>query len=91
MKTVSIKKAIELIFRGATNIKLKKMYNCDGEEKSGFFEVGNQIYYLNYQSKPLAGLSKVMYRTAKHTKDFTGGQNTCEFEKNLAGMGYSLK
>jgi len=45
---------------------------------SGFFYKGEQLYYLSWHN----GNKRIMYRTAKHLKDFTGGSNQYkEFDK----------
>lgn len=38
---------------------------------SGFFSKGGSCYYFSWHN----GDSNLMYRTAKHTKDFSGGYN----------------
>lgn len=43
MKKVSLKKAIEIVFPGASDIKINKMYY----ECSAFFNVGEQVYYIS--------------------------------------------
>jgi hypothetical protein len=52
---------------------------------SGFFTINGQVYYfsipdvrgMNYclANNPDSCMCQLMYRTAKHYKDFTGGQN----------------
>lgn len=82
MRKVSLKKAIQLVFPQATDIKLSKgYYYC-----YGFFNVGNQVYYINSGDTRL-GLG-IMYRTAKDRKDFTGGVNQFDFEDILEHSGY---
>lgn len=91
MKKVSLKKAIEIVFPNATNIKLNKgYYYC-----SGFFNVGDQTYYISSMDVRTSdinatGVSGIMYRTAKDRKDFIGGTNTWDFNRKLQEKGYML-
>ena len=85
MKKVSFKKAIQIVFPEATNIKLcKGYYYCNG-----FFNVGNQTYYINTGDTRIEGIG-TMYRTAKDRKDFTGGINQFDFDSKLKAKGYVI-
>ena len=84
MKKVSLKKAIQIVFPEATDIKLSKnYYYC-----SGWFNVGEQVYYIS--SGDVRWNSSIMYRTAKDRKDYTGGINMWGFETELKRKGYVL-
>ena len=91
MKKVSLKKAIEIVFPQATDIKLNKgYYYC-----SGFFNVGEQVYYISSADVRTSninalGVSGIMYRTAKDRTDYTGGVNTWDFNYKLQEKGYML-
>lgn len=91
MKKVSLKKAIEIVFPQATDIKLNRGYfYC-----SGFFNVGEQVYYIssgdvrvtNINSKGIGG---IMYRKAKNRKDYIGDINTWDFNYKLQEKGFML-
>ena len=85
MKKVSLKKAIQLF--GGVNIELKSAY-C---YSYGFFEKDGQLYYINsgdVRMRKPDGQLDVMYRTAQHRKDWTGGRNLWDFNKTLNNMGY---
>lgn len=87
MKKISLKKAIEVI--GGVNIELKANY-C---EQSGFFEKDGQLYYINsgdIRMRRSDGQLNVMYRTAKHRKDYVGGVNRCDFVRELNNRGYEV-
>lgn len=90
MKKVSLKKAIELVFPNATDIKINKMYY----ECSGFFNVGEQVYYISspdIRYRDINSLSLgMMYRTAKDRHDYTGGTNQWDFNEKLQSLGYML-
>lgn len=93
MKKVSLRKAIEIVFPQATDIKLNKnYYYC-----SGWFNIGNQTYYI--LSKDVRNndinatgifVSSIMYRTAENRKDYTGGTNQWDFNEKLQEKGYML-
>ena len=91
MKKVSLRKAIQLVFPEATNIKLNKnYYYC-----SGWFNIGEQTYYISSMDVRTSninatGVSGIMYRTAKDRKDYTGGTNQWDFNSRLQSMGYML-
>ncbi|MBO7713989.1 MAG: hypothetical protein J6S85_10495 [Methanobrevibacter sp.] len=82
MKKVSFKKAIQIVWPNATDIKLTKGYfYC-----SGFFDVDGQTYYIS--TGDLRTNLGIMYRTAKDRKDYTGGINQWGFESILKEKGY---
>lgn len=87
MKKVSLKKAIEIL--GGTDIELHaNYYYC-----SGFFNWNGQLYYIStadVRTCPLNHSMSIMYRTAKHRKDFTGGTNTWNFYNLLKEKGYEV-
>lgn len=96
MKPCGIRKALEVI--GATNIEIHKNYH----EQSGFFEEDGQLYYFmtaddrwpgleaSFTPDYMQGEIPVMYRTAKHRKDYTGGDNRWDFLQILHKYGYKL-
>lgn len=87
MKKVSLKKAIEVF--GGVNIELKTNY-C---EQTGFFEKGGQLYYIcsgDVRMRRSDGQLNVMYRTAEHRKDYTGGINQWDFIRKLNMLGYEV-
>ena len=91
MKKVSLKKAIEIVFPNATEIKLNKNYfYC-----SGWFNIGEQVYYISSMDVRTSninalGVTEIMYRTAKNRKDYTGGTNQWDFNNKLQEKGYML-
>lgn len=91
MKKVSLKKAIEIVFPNATEIKLNKNYfYC-----SGWFNIGDQVYYISSMDVRTSninalGVTGIMYRTAKNRKDYTGGSNQWDFNNKLQEKGYML-
>ena len=91
MKKVSLKKAIEIVFPNATEIKLNKNYfYC-----SGWFNIGEQVYYISSMDVRTSninalGVTGIMYRTAKNRKDYTGGTNQWDFNNKLQENGYML-
>jgi len=91
MKKVSLKKAIEIVFPKATNIKITKgYYYC-----FGFFNVDEQVYYISSGDIRIAdfnalGVSGIMYRTAKDRNDFIGDVNQWDFNKQLQDKGYLI-
>ena len=91
MKKVSLKKAIEIVFPNATEIKLNKNYfYC-----SGWFNIGEQVYYISSMDVRTSninalGVTGIMYRTAKNRKDYIGGSNQWDFNNKLQEKGYML-
>lgn len=91
MKKISLKKAIEIVFPGASDIKLNKnYYYC-----SGWFNIGEQTYYISSADVRISdinaiGVTGIMYRTAKDRKDYHGGTNQWDFNKKLQEKGYIL-
>lgn len=87
MKKVSLRKAIEIL--GGTDIELKAgYYYC-----SGFFNWNGQLYYIStmdIRNRPLNHPMSIMYRTAEHRKDYTGGTNTWNFYNLLKEKGYEV-
>lgn len=54
-------------------IKAELLKGCY-EYQSGFFQIDNQWFY--FSCSPMFAINdKVMWRTAKHNKDYTGGEN----------------
>lgn len=86
MKTVSLKKAIKLVFPTATDIKITNGYRY----RSGFFNLGEQTMYFSCSEIGSNVEKNVMYRTAQHRKDYTGGSNIWGFGDKLNNLGYSL-
>jgi hypothetical protein len=87
MKAISLRKAIEIF--GGTNIELKSGYHYS----YGFFEKNNQLYYINSgddRMRKSDGQLDVMYRTAQHRKDWTGGTNQWDFLRQLNNAGYKV-
>jgi len=87
MKNIGIRKAIELF--GGTNIEVHKNYH----DQSGFFDKDGQLYYFSTgDDRMLAsdGQLRVMYRTAQHRKDWTGGTNRWDFVPTINKMGYLI-
>ena len=91
MKKVSLRKAIQIVFPKATNIKLSKgYYYC-----SGFFQIEEQPYYIcttdirmNHLNS--TGIMGIMYRKTKDYKDYTGETNQWDFNKRLQEKGYMI-
>lgn len=82
MKNVNFKKGIELL--GYKIVKYNKGYNY----RSCFaLDNNNNMYYFNIEDLR-DNSPKIMYRTAKNDKDYTGGINTWDFESRLAKLGY---
>lgn len=54
-------------------IKAELLKGCY-EYQSGFFQIENQWFYFSC-SPMFATKDHVLWRTAKHNKDYTGGQN----------------
>ena len=87
MKKVSLKKAIEIF--GGENIQLFSGY-C---YQYGFFEKSGQLYYINsgdIRSRRPDGQLNIMYRTAEHRKDWTGGVNQWDFVRKINLAGYEV-
>ena len=87
MKEVSLRQAIKIF--GGSNIKLKTGYYY----QYGFFTKNNQLYYINSGDTRMCrpdGQLNIMYRTAKHDKDWTGGANQWDFLKALNDKGYRV-
>ncbi len=85
MKNVNFKKGIELL--GYKIEKYTNGYNyrsCFATDKDG------NMYYFSIEdlrdSEP-----NIMYRTARDTKDYTGGFNRWDFKGRLAQLGYEVK
>ena len=68
-------------FRRKFTTQLKKLKATEIEFSkghfylSGFFKVGEQMYYFSISDVRWGGTDKMLIRTAKHNKDFTGGSN----------------
>jgi len=69
-------------FSPSCNITLKNI-SVNGNKRgcSGFISLGDAIVYVN--TEPCGSLG-LMYRTAKHTKDYTGGIN--QWAKDLDSL-----
>jgi hypothetical protein len=94
MKKIGLRTALKKM--GASEIELKSMYGNPEKEWSGFF-IGNggifkenQLYYVHYNPNFSYMGKKVMYRTAEHRKDYTGGINMWGFEESLKRIGYYI-
>ena len=88
MRKVSMTKAIEAVFGRVKMLKKYRLYSSIGKEWSMFFkDASGQIWYLNYRTQPICTNKHVMYRTAQHEQDYTGGHNTWDFEEKLACKG----
>lgn len=84
MKKVNFKKAIELL--GYEIVKYSNGYNyrsCFAMDKE------NNMYYFSIEDlrdrEP-----KVMYRTARDARDYTGGINQWDFKRRLERLGYEV-
>ena len=87
MKSISLKKAIEIF--GGINVELKTAYHY----QYGFFEKDGQLYYINSgddRMRKSDGQLDVMYRTAEHRKDWTGGINQWNFNRVLNDKGFKV-
>ena len=87
MKSISLRKAIEVF--GGTEIELKTGYHY----QYGFFNKDGQLYYINSgddRMRKSDGQLDVMYRTAQHRKDWTGGTNQWNFLKILNEKGFKV-
>ena len=85
MKKISLKKAIQEF--GGTDIELKSAYHYS----YGFFVKDGQLYYINSgddRMRRTDGQLDVMYRTAEHRKDWTGGTNLWSFIPELNRKGF---
>jgi hypothetical protein len=69
-------------FSAETTVLLKNI-NINGNKRgcSGFITKGGNIVYVNTE---LCGSLGYLYRTAKHTKDYTGGVNL--FAKDIESL-----
>jgi len=76
----------ELKSQGATDIK----FNRGHFFISGFCTIDNQVFYFSLPDVRGSNfrMPKLMYRTAKDYKDFTGGQN--RFAEIKTGMGNEM-
>lgn len=84
MKTVNFKKGIELL--GYQIIKYTKGYNY----RSAFaIDKDGNMFYFNIEDlrddEPY-----IMYRTAQHERDYTGGTNQWNFKERLERLGYKV-
>ena len=75
-------KAFARIFKKLIKNELAKMdcelltFNRGHFYVSGFFQLGNQIYYFSVSDvRDNWGTPKMLYRTATSIKDYTGGSN----------------
>ena len=87
MKQVSMQQAIKIF--GGTDIKLKAAYHY----QYGFFKKDGQLYYIDSgddRMRKSDGQLDVMYRTAQHEKDWTGGTNQWDFLRKLNEKGYKV-
>lgn len=85
MKIVNFKKAIELL-----GYKIEKYTNGYNFRSCFASDKDNNMYYFSIEDlrdyQP-----RIMYRTARDTKDYTGGVNQWDFEKKLEKLGYKVK
>lgn len=95
MKKIALKGALEKL--GCKVVKLEWNGGVASRDQSGFFIGGGQhgfadgqLYYITYSPMFSYCGMHVMYRTAKDLKDYTGGQNTWNFERALERIGYQL-
>lgn len=87
MKAISLRKAIAVF--GGTNVSLQKGYHYE----FGFFEKDGQLFYINSgddRMKRSDGQLDIMYRTAKHRKDWQGGVNQWNFLTALNSAGFKV-
>ncbi len=85
----------ELQFLSATNVQFSRGHFY----VSGFFTLGTQAWYfslsdvrgMDYSMKTNPGscMSQLLYRTAKHYKDYTGGRN--QYVRIGSGMSAEMK
>lgn len=96
LKKISFKKAIETVFQGATNIKLKTgKVNGSNDCISGFFTCNDtEVYYIHRDLRSNFSFnfdaSGVMYRSARDYRDYSGGTNTWDFSTKLHNLGYRI-
>lgn len=97
LKKISLKKAITVLFKEVTDIKIKgNKVNGVKESQSGFFTDNGQVYYITQDLQPSYSsnldLDKggVMYRKAKDYKDFSGDTNKWNFSELLSKHGYRV-
>lgn len=77
-------------FPHADLVQLKNIsVNGDKRGCSGFIQRGDAIVYVNTE----VGFGGYLYRTAKHLKDYTGGQNQYarDLDSLVAGINQLLK
>ncbi len=95
MKKIGLKGALQKL--GCRDIELHWNGGIASRDQSGYFVGGGkhgfadgQLYYVTYS--PMLGYcgKYVMYRTAEHRRDYTGGYNTWDFERKLAELGYEM-
>lgn len=85
MKTINFKKAIEVL--GYKIVKYNKGYNY----RSAFAtDQRNSMFYFSIEDLR-DNSPRLMYRTARDTKDYTGGSNQWDMEKRLYNLGYVVK
>ena len=96
MKKIALRGALQKL--GCRDIELHWNGGVASRDQSGFFVGGGkngfaegQLYYITYHplERSFAG-GNVMYRTAQHRKDWTGGFNQWDFERRLAEIGYEM-
>ena len=84
MKTINFRKEIEVF--GYTIEKYSKGYNF----RSAFARNGaGELFYFHIEDLRDA-MPMIYYRTAKDTKDYTGGINRFDMRLKLADMGYEV-
>lgn len=85
MIKVNFRKGIELL--GYTIVKYNKGYNyrtCFASDHNG------DLYYFSIEDLRDDD-PHIMYRTARDTRDYTGGYNQWDFKNRLARLGYYVK
>lgn len=95
MKKIGLRCALNRL--GCTVVELHWNGGCVARDQSGFFYgtglngfADGQLYYVVYSPHFEVGGNYVMYRTAKDTKDFTGGTNCWDFEQRLRKIDYQM-
>ena len=96
MKMIGLRGALNKL--GCTEIELHWSGGRAARDQSGFFVGGGengfakgQLYYVMYNpGGGFGGCPAVMYRTAQHRRDWTGGFNQWDFERKLAEIGYAM-
>ena len=95
MKKIALRGALQKM--GCRDIELHWNGGVASRDQSGFFVGGGQygfddgqLYYVIYNPDLAISGQHVMYRTAKHRKDWTGGTNRWDFERRLAEAGYQM-